>query len=176
MNNRILVKIPDGKLLYEGRMDPLLCGKCKAFLPVSMVREKGGSWLCFQTDSYKKLSSLEKLTAFELLDVIGKVMQNIKFCREYLYYPKDYILSPETVFCSDDKGKVRFLYLPSDRKISDVNAMKNFCYQLRPLTSENGRMYLETLDHLFSVESLNEIRVQGFLNELMTEAYICGVE
>ena len=128
MNNRVFITIADRALLYEGRMEPLLCGKCEAFLPASMISGKEGVRLCFQTDGYKRLASLKRLTALQILDVVGKVMQNMKLCREYLYYPEDYVLSPDTVYCSNE-GKVRFLYLPSDRKISETKVMQNFCYR-----------------------------------------------
>ena len=176
MNNRIYVTIEAFQLPYEGKLDSLLHGRCQAFLPVSLIRKEEKLRLCAQTDGYRRLSSLNLLKAAELLEILSKVIRNMKSCRDFLYYPEDYVLSPDTIYQAKRGEQIRFLYVPSDRKISESKALKNLCHRLKSLTTENGVMYLETLEQLFSVEGLNEIRVQAFLNELLTEIYICGIE
>ena len=50
-----------------------------------------------------------------------------------------------------------------------------FFHQLKSVTTENGRVYLDTLGALLSCEKLRTERVIGFIEKLKQEIYLCGI-
>lgn len=171
----------------------LLSGGCPAIFPLSTVGSSQGIRGIYDTRGYKSLSAMRNLDASEILYKLEKILRLVEECEDYLFLADEYILSVDTVYFSEETDRARLLYIPCKR-VGEASsessqqllhteapgrrtniAMANIVNQMKALTGENGRTYLDTLLRLFLCENLCTERILAFVEKLRYEIYTCGI-
>lgn len=175
MNKVVRVNFKDGTALFPWKQDILLSGKCRGVLPLGIVRSKESISGFYSTEGYIRLSSLHDIKAGDILTIAERVLECAEICRDALIFPGEYVLSADTVYISDDLTEARIAYIPEGRSMSEEGAISLFIYSLKKHTTENGRIYLETLGSMLEIKGLKLYKVIGFIEELREEINLCGI-
>lgn len=175
---------------YPQKKEMLLSGSCGAIFGMSVISNGSVTRAVYDTRGYRKLGDMRNLSASRVLYLAEKVLLMAAECEDYLFFADEYVLSVDTVYFSEENDRARLLYIPCEkRKGSErektihtecVNdelsiGMANFVNQMKPLTTDNGRLYLETLIQLFLCENLRTERIIGFIERLRHEIYSCAI-
>ena len=173
--NKVSIRLKNGTVDYAQKTETLLAGSCDAFFPMSIIRDKKNTRGIFDTSGFHKLADLEGLSASQVLSLAEDVLLLIEKCEDYLFFPEEYILSAETVYINEESKKLKLIYIPNERKASFFKSLAYFFHQMKSVTTENGRVYLDTLSALLSSGNLRTERVIGFIEKLKQEIYLCGI-
>ena len=173
--NKVSIRLKNGTVDYTQKTEVLLAGSCDAFFPMSIIRDKKTTRGIFDTSGFRKLSDLEGLSASQVLSLAEDVLLLIEKCEDYLFFPEEYILSAETVYINEESKQLKITYIPNERNLNFSKSLACFFHQLKSATTENGRVYLDTLGALLSCEKLCTERVIGFIEKLKQEIYLCGI-
>lgn len=169
MNNLVTVNFNQGVLDFPERKEILLMGRCRAIMPLNMVGEGSAAFGIYNTSGYRRISSGDIFTAWEVIQIAEKTLECIEICRDYLIFPDEYVLSADTVYVSPDLKEIKLVYIPDDRTCGENTVVSAFVYSLKKYTTDNGRTYLDTLGKLLESQNLKYSRVIGFAEELKRE-------
>ena len=150
-------------------------GGCKGILPLSIVRKKGGMIGYYSTSGYIRLSDLHELTVSGILTVAEETVAAIQECGQYLIFPEEYVINTDTVYIREDFKQIKFTYIPDRYSVSGRKKFSAFLEQLKDMTTENGRMYLDMLSQLSDTENLSLMKMKAFISRLKREAGIYGI-
>jgi len=176
MNNKRLVSFMNADDSFFIILSYLIEGKCGCILPLSVTRTGDAVRGIYDTTGYRKLSVLRNIKASDILEVLAGTVQCMEMCRNFLLFSRDYILSPDNVYVSEDYRKVKFIIVPAKPVASDVNSLLSYIHSLKPLTNENGRIYLETMSNILECENLRCENVTAFIRHLQKEISLCSAE
>ncbi|MCI8610074.1 MAG: hypothetical protein HFE73_10555 [Firmicutes bacterium] len=179
MKEKRMIVIKKSQLPYAGKEELLASSVCPAVFPANVVMEEEQLRIFYETEGWQPLARREQLDAVEFLTLMNSVLQNMEKMRGWLLFPEEYVLSEQTVYIPsgffDEINQVRFIYIPDGQKISAAKRMGCFLYGLREKLTENSMMYLEMLTPLLTIENLDTKRLLIFLDNLLTEAYVCKI-
>ncbi len=176
MKNTVSIDLKKEENLYSQRLDMLISGACKAVLPMNVI--KGESYMkgIYDISGCCRLADLRQISADSVLTIVERVLELLDQCREYLVFEDEIVLTPETLYVSEDYNTVRLTYIPEKREHSEKNKMEYLLSCLKKQTTANGRMYLETVSRLLECGNLKTERVIGFLEELKQEIQLCEIQ
>lgn len=175
MNKVVKVNFNESRTFFPWKRDVLLSGGCMGVLPLGMTVCKGNENGFYSTEGYIRVSSLENVRAGDILLIMERVLECVEICRDVLIFPGEYVLSPETVYVTEDFREARIAYIPEDRYISEEGALSCFIYSLKKHTTENGRTYLDTLGFMTETKGLKLYSIMSFIEELREEIRLCGI-
>ena len=95
--SRVYINLKNKPLLYESKAERLTAGICNEILPLSIIKSKKITKGIYHTDGYKKVSDVGILSAVQVLSVIEGVIAMSEKLKNNLFFPEEYILSPDTV-------------------------------------------------------------------------------
>lgn len=193
MSDKIMLNIDLCKLESTYIVELLLSGVCKKILPMSVISSDGKMWGMYNLSGYKCLSHFNQLSGSKALSIISSLIEAIEICKDYLIYPREYNLTTDLIYVNDDGEDLRIAFFPSINankerkkhqfeKIFDeydkdteheIKAVKKIISDLKETSSENAKMYMETLETLLSADGLKVSNILGFIEELKEEAHIC---
>jgi len=176
MNNLMKVDFAEKDMQYQQKADTIISGRCPGILPLSIIRTGGKIRAMYNTEGYIRLASLKSISAAMILTIAERVLECTELCRDYLLFPEEYVFSADTVYISEDFRNVKLAYIPRTEAGGETAAISSFIYSLKPLTTENGRTYLDTLGSVLECRNLRISRVIGFVEQLKQEINICGIE
>ena len=71
--------------------------------------------------------------------------------------------------------EVKFTYLPSTRGKGWNTKLIAFIEELKQITTDNGKLYLDMVRELFSIESLSRTKIKAALLKLRHEIKVCNI-
>ena len=170
MNSSLIKKkritIPLKRLPYPGKICSLTSSSCPAFFPASAVTDGGMIHLYYSVEGYRPLKQCRNLSAEQVLCIAKSVLRNISSCRDWLWFPEDYVLSADTVWVNG-QGTVRFLCIPDP---DGPKGLKRFCGLLSSMeqcTDETGIRYLQQLKKTAVSENLTPAGLQYEVDQLI---------
>jgi len=175
MVNEQIVRFDREKICFESKLDFLVSGGCKGIFPVSIIEDEEGIRGFYKTFGYKKLSCLENIGAAEILTLLEKTVDAVEECEQYLIFPEEFIISTETAYVDSRFQRIKFTYIPSRREESRNIKLLNFIGELKKLTTDNGRLYLNMAEELFSVENLSRGKIKALFLRLREEIKLCDI-
>lgn len=175
MEKKITVKMDAQVLPYTMRLDTLISGVCPAFFPVSVRQVGKRLLLTCDPSGYRQLKHWARLDGQQILQMAYAVVQAIEAGKEYLFFPEEYVISVDTVYLREDLSQGRLIFAPVTTPQSATTNLLHFFHTLQERTTDNGRMYLDTLCTLLGAETLRYRRVLAFIHELLTEARLCEI-
>ena len=175
MFDKVKVLFKEEDLGYKKKTEVLTGGGCKGILPLSIVRKKGGMIGYYSTSGYIRLSDLHELTVSGILTVAEETVAAIQECGQYLIFPEEYVINTDTVYIREDFKQIKFTYIPDRYSVSGRKKLSAFLEQLKDMTTENGRMYLDMLSQLSDTENLSLMKMKAFISRLKREAGIYGI-
>lgn len=176
MKNTVSVDLKKEEDFYSLRLDMLTSGACKAILPMNVIKEKNFMRGIYDTSGYCRLADLHQIDAASVLTIVERVLELLDQCREYLIFSDEIVLAPETLYVSEDFHTVRLTYIPEKQNHSEKTKLGYLLSRLERQTTENGKMYLETVSRLLSCGNLRTERVISFLEELKQEIRLCEIQ
>ncbi len=96
-------------------------------------------------------------------------------CGQYLIFPEEFVINAETAYVDSRFEKVRFTYMPSIRQDSLETKMLDYIEELKSITTENGRLYLNMAAELFSTEDISNKKIKAVLLKLRQEINLCNI-
>lgn len=172
----IYVNLKNKPTLYENKREKLIRGVCTEILPISLIKSKKNLKGVYCTDGYRKVSSMGILSAAQVLSVVeGTVVMSEKL-KNNLFFPEEYILSPDTVYTDERLEKYRLVYIPAEEKCRFDKSMSCFIGSMKKFTTQNGMLYLDSLMRLAACGNLKTERVVGFIERLKQEIRVCGIK
>ena len=85
------------------------------------------------------------------------------------------MINTDTVYIREDFKQIKFTYIPDRYSVSGRKKFSAFLEQLKDMTTENGRMYLDMLCQLSDTENLSLMKMKAFISRLKREAGIYGI-
>lgn len=174
--SRIYINLKNKPVLYENKREKLIGGVCNEILPLSVIKGKKTLKGVYFTDGYRKISSLDILNASQALSVVeGTIVMSEKL-KNNLFFPEEYILSPDTVYTDDKLEKYKLAYIPSVQQCRFEKSMSCFIGSMKKYTTPNGILYLDSLVKLADCGNLRYERMVGFIERLKQEIWACGIK
>ncbi len=175
MLDKQVVRLDRSKLSFEGQMDFLTCGGCGGLFPVSITEDASGIRGYYKTSGFRKLSSLGEVGASDVLLLLEKTIEAVEECGRYLIFPEEFVISTETAYVDGRFRKVKFTYVPSSGE-KDLNVkLGGFIEELKQITTDNGKLYLNMLRELISVRNLNRMKIKAAMLKLRYEIKMCNI-
>ena len=175
MLDKQVIRFESGKIPYKRKLDYLVCGGCKGIFPVSIVEDEDGIKGFYKTFGYKKISCLGEVGAAGILKLLEKTMDAVEEYGQYLIFPEEFVINTETAYVDSRFEKVRFTYMPSIRQDSLETKMLDYIEELKSITTENGRLYLNMAAELFSTEDISNKKIKAVLLKLRQEINLCNI-
>ena len=175
MIEKKMILIDEERLGFEEKLETLLNGGCKGIFPVSIIKDDEGLKGFYYTTGYIPLSVIEEASAFQILTLLEKTMEAIEMCKQYLIFPDEFVISTETVYTTKDYNEVKFTYIPEKIKNSASCKLIEFVKELKELTTENGKLYLNMLEEMIAVENLSFRGIKNMIIQLKREINICDI-
>ena len=160
MLDKQVIRFESGKIPYKRKLDYLVCGGCKGIFPVSIVEDEDGIKGFYKTFGYKKISCLGEVGAAGILKLLEKTMDAVEECGQYLIFPEEFVINT---------------YMPSIRQDSLETKMLDYIEELKSITTENGRLYLNMAAELFSTEDISNKKIKAVLLKLRQEINLCNI-
>lgn len=174
--SRAYIDLRNKKQLYANKAEKLKYGVCGEILPLSIIKSKRMQKGVYHTEGYRKLSSFGEMTAAEALSVVEGVLVMIEKLKDNLFFPEEYILSPDTVYADEKKQKYMITYIPAGTKQKAKTAVSCFIGEMKRYTTPDGKMYLEALKNITEGGDLKTGRMIGFIENLKREIRVCGIK
>lgn len=176
MSNVVKVNFMEDSGLFPWKKNVLLSGGCRGVLPFGIIETGEETRGFYRTEGFVRLSELAEIKADEILTVSERVLECVEICRDCLIFPGEYVLSTDTIYVTSDFREARIAYIPLKRYVSEEGALSSLIYNMRRLTTENGRTYLDTLGAMLECSHLKLRKVIGFIEELKEEIRLCGID
>ena len=176
MKNTVSVDLKKEEDFYSLGLDMLTSSACKAILPMNVIKGKNFMRGIYDTSGYCRLADLHQIDAASMLTIVERVLELLDQCREYLIFSDEIVLTPETLYVSEGFHTVRLTYIPEKQNHSEKTKLGYLLSRLERQTTENGKMYLETVSQLLSCGNLRTERVISFLEELKQEIRLCEIQ
>lgn len=169
MNNNITVRFLKEYLGYEEKMDMLVEGACKRILPISVVHEDALITAYYNTAGYKPLYLHTQFTLPTILNLLEKILMAIEECYEYLFFPEEYIINTNTIYVDERLREIRFIYIPDKEREKFQNKFRRLLKTLKECTTENGKIYLDMIIDLTSVEKISYKKLRFVITKYLQE-------
>lgn len=174
--SRIYINLKNKPAIYENKREKLIRSVCTDILPLSVISGKKILKGVYCTDGYMKVSSLGTLSAAQALSVVeGTIVMSEKL-KNNLFFPEEYVLSPDTVYTDEKLEKYRLAYIPVAQQCRFDKSMHCFIGSMKKLTTQNGALYLDSLMNLVACGNLKSEGLIGFIEKLKQEIRVCGIK
>ncbi len=181
MNNIVAVRFDSDSLSYPRVKDVILSGNCRRILPASLMnyRKKGKPVFVYNKEGYKVLSSYREMAVAETLGTLEEILDMIKDCKNFFLVTGEYLLSLDCIYISEDKKKtkdyMKLAYIPRKKGEEERNPLNTLIHQMRKITTENGRSYLERLCEYMERGSYTPEKLKMYIEELKREIYMLDI-
>lgn len=169
MNNKVLVRFSRDDLMYGEKIDILLSDKCKSIFPMNIVHKDDGITGYYDTLGYKRVSDFEELTVKYALIVAKKVIEAVEDCYQYLLFPDEYVINPNTAYVDHNIDTVKFTFIPDRCSESFNSKYIGFLRCLKGLTTENGCMHLEAIIKYCGSKTISFNKIKYIISRLLQE-------
>ena len=144
MNNIVRIRMEAGRLPYETAAEKLVCSACPGIFPADVIRHAGDEKLeiCYHVGGFQKLSAVPFLQPEEVIRLVAAVLYNLQICRDWFWFPEEYVLSEDTVYLMTP-DKVCFTWIPDREQDGAEHRFVCLLHSLKKKTSERGRRYLD---------------------------------
>lgn len=150
-------------------LEILLHGGCGMILPFSLMQGKDFCFGVYHTGGYLPLRRTGKMSAEQVLTLAEKILRLVDTCRDYLLFPEEYVLSPDTLYVCRDFSEVKLLYRPMSGKTRTSSGLQDLLQELKPFTTGNGRHFLQLLQELLDRGDWKTDRIIGRLENWKEE-------
>lgn len=174
MIDKKIVRLDKEKLSFEGKLSFLTCGGCKGIFPVSIVGDGKEVNGFYDTSGYRRLSSLEEISASQAVTILEKTIDAVEECGQYLIFPEEFVINTDTAYVDSGFSAVKFTYVPSDCGDEWSVKLLSFIEEFKTITTDNGRAYLDMAGELFSNENPGRAKTKAMLLKLRHEIRFCG--
>ncbi len=175
MYDRVMIKFKEEQLAYKEKMDVLTEGGCKGIFPISIIKDARQITGFYVTAGYKRLSELDNLSAEKILTVVEKTVSAMEECNQYLIFPEEFIITLDTVYIKDNFERIKFTYVPDKSKSGASKKLTGFTAQLKKITTDSGKLYLDMLEQLFATENLSTLKIKALILQLKREVNLCHI-
>ena len=174
--SRVYIDMRNKKQLYANKAEKIKCGICSEILPLSVIKSKRITKGVYHTEGYRKLSAFGEMNAAETLTVIEGVLVMMEKLKDNLFFPEEYILSPDTVYADEKKQKYRITYIPAGQEQKAEQVLSCFIGEMKRYTTPDGKLYLDALKNMAECGDLKTERMVGFIENLKREIRVCGIK
>ena len=175
MFDKVMVKFKKKQLSYEEKIDVLTGGVCRGILPISIIKNGSEITGFYSTAGYRRIADCNGLEADKILTVVEKTISTMEECNQYLIFPEEFVLDINTVYIKENFEDIKFTYVPDRNKIKAEKKLANFIKDLKSLTTDNGKLYLDMLGQMVETENLSIIKIKAFVLQLKREVNLCGI-
>lgn len=175
MFDKVIVKFKEEQLSYEEKIDVLTDGVCKGILPISIMKKGSEITGFYSTAGYKRIAECKILEADKVLTVVEKTISAMEECNQYLIFPEEFVLDINTVYIKENFENIKFTYVPDRNRIKAEKKLSCFIRDLKSLTTDNGRLYLEMLGQMADTENLSITKMKAFVFQLKREVNLCEI-
>ncbi len=169
MDDKVIIKISKNNLIYDEKIDILVEGVCRGIFPLSIVHKNDMLIACYNIAGYKRLSQFKNLSAESILTIIEKIIIAMEECCQYLIFPEEFIMNTNTIYVDEQLKTVKFTYIPDSDGEKIKNKFARLLNDLKITTTDNGRLYLEMLIQLCSVDNLSYKKLRLLVAKLSQE-------
>ncbi len=145
MKNNIAVKLNKDVLPFIEREEILLSGICPYILPINKLKTDEGEFFVYSTENYIPLSELENLRALEGIKILENMIDMVASLEDYLLNLEGSIISVDNIFVSENLNDMKIAYIPIKSEESIKEILKSFIHQLKRITTESGKNYMEKI-------------------------------
>lgn len=175
MYDKVMIKFKEEQLVYKEKMDVLTGGVCKGIFPISIIKNADQVTGFYVTSGYKRLSECDGLSAEKILTIMEKTVSAMEECNEYLIFPEEFVITLDTAYIKENFEKVKFTYIPDKNGTGASKKLMCFAKELKSITTESGKLYLDMLSQLFATENLSILKVKALIAQLIREVNLCHI-
>ena len=174
--SRAYIDMRNKKEIYANKAEKLKYGICDEILPLSVIKSKRMLKGVYHTEGYRKLSAFGEMSAAEVLTVIEGVLVMMEKLKDNLFFPEEYILSPDTVYTDEKRQQYRITYIPAGQEQKAERAVSCFIGEMKRYTTPEGKLYLDALKNISECGNLKTERMLGSIENLKREIRVCGIK
>jgi len=171
MNDRTIEMFYAGKDVDRFRMEILSMGLCDLFLPASLVIERNGYGMAYDTAGCRNLMQLRNVSASTLIGCVCSILDKSNQAARRYFFDGEYSLDPGVVFL---KGKVPDAYLIYNR--TTPRSRREVLFDLSrilklPNRDPEGDVFLEKACGVLQDPGRSYFRITHELKQIGTFAY-----
>lgn len=164
------VRTSDITSLNERIRDVMLSGRINAVLPMSSFEEDGRILGVFSTENRICIAD-GFYSPVNVLELTERIIKMIEELEDILIRPEDIVLNDKVVFIDPDIRKTRICIIPDQSaKRSGKESVSYLLEELKELTDERGRAYLDIFIKKYNRTHFSTDRLVEFIEELKKEA------
>ncbi len=116
---------------------------CDGILPYSCYYDGEGFVGNYNAEGYIKLRNLKMVSGQDALTILESIIRAFNSLREYLFFPEDLIISPDTVFIKENYTKACLIMVGNDSPLRESRYFEIMIGYLKTKTNSLGGDYLE---------------------------------
>ncbi len=158
-----LTSVPD--LILER----MVSGEIDALLPLSIIEEQGRITGIYSTEGRIPVSD-SSFSPVNVLELTGRIFKMLDELSNNLIFPDEIVLNDKIIFIDTGMRKTRICMIPEICERSEKENVSYLLNDLKPLTDERGRAYLDVLIREYSNKRFSTAGLLSFLEDLKREA------
>ena len=176
MYETVSIELNRNGMGFYQRREILLEGRCPSFLPLSIASGRDCKRALVRTGGYIKLSLLNNACTSTCIDLLILVLYRIEIAKDYMIYPEEYLINPDTIYVSEDLSDVRFAFAPADESegFGEYKALLTAIVSFMEIGNDDAKQYLKELYNRVRIRKLSNGKMIAIMQELKREAVITG--
>ena len=162
------IAVPLSRFSWPGKVYRLARSESPAFFSSDVTVQGETVHICFKTEGYRPLKEIGALTCIQCLGILKELLQHLAAARDWMWYPEQIVISPDTVWIGTD-GHVRLLCIPDSREISLFRRLELFTENLKSLTDASEKDVLSRLQREWMDRPHPSYRIVGAIDRMILD-------
>jgi len=174
MNQRKLICYEEKGLPLWIR-DQLAMGTMGVFFPVSFIMEETNLTAVFQTDGYRPLSQIQKISTEDVFRIFCHIVMAMENNEKHYLLPEQYVINRDTVYFDLLSGRVKMIFLLNRDATPGVEQLCYLAQACNTMVHEEGEPYLESLIDELQKGGASYRSIIHRCELLQQEIYVCDI-
>lgn len=174
MNGNVRVKYRRNQL-FDYVSEILALGECGFFFRGSFAYMGECAEGCFETEGYRRLSSLKEIGTEDILSIAVFLLQGVMQGERNYLFAERYAIDCDTVFVDKSISNVKLIYTPPVENTELMDKMILLLQNLRCKGHEEGYDYIDHAIGFMTSEGYNLRAVISYIESLRREVYLCSI-
>lgn len=157
-------------------LDILTLGLCRFFFSGSFVCDSGRILASYQTEGFRRLTSLKHIGTEDIFTIVISVLQGASAGERHYIFSEEYDIDAESVFVDKSISAVKLIFTPSVYKNTLSEKMIHLLHFFREVGADEGIPYIDNAAAFIEENGENDHAVIHHLENLRREIYLCSVE
>ncbi len=166
MDNR---RMADMSRIDRSVIRAMVSGVSEAVAPLSVINTEDGLLGVYDLRGLSDVSLMD-LSATEVLELAGMILDALDSLKDILIFPEEIILNEKVIFTDDVTGTVRICVMPGQVGRTERENVAYLIGRLREITDTRGSEYLELFIKEYLEKNYSHFGLLSLIEDMKREA------